>query len=298
MSETINTGTMIDGVRKELAEHTVARDDYETPAAIDLNTNFKSRLLTRIKRLLRNLLPIAFFLLFWEAAPYIGLVNEVFIPPFSGALKAIFNMFLSGEIFQHVSISLYRSFLGLALAIFVGFTFGALIGCNRSVKDFLGPLLSLFSLVSPMALFPFFIIVLGIGEESKVGIIFWSSVWPILLSTISGVSHVDLMLVKAAKTMGASTLQIFKKVVIPSAMPEILPGLRISTANSIIMLCAAEMLGAKKGLGHLIAYSQQVFQIPNMYAAIILIATLGWFLNYLLNIYEEKMLSWKKIVKD
>jgi NitT/TauT family transport system permease protein len=256
-----------------------------------------SRLMKKFRKLLRNLIPIALFLLFWEMAPRIGLVNPVFIPPFSKAVAAIFDMTVSFVIFKHISASLFRSFCGLLLSVLVGFPLGVTIGYSKKVQEFLGPLLTLFSLVSPMALFPVFIILLGIGEESKIGIIFWCAVWPILLNTISGVSHVDPMLVKAAKTMGSSGPQVFWKVVLPSAMPEILPGLRISAASSIVMLCAAEMLGAKTGLGHLISYSQQVFQIPNMYAAIILIAFFGWIMNYMLDLYEQKSLRWKKMIK-
>ncbi|HWQ43199.1 MAG TPA: ABC transporter permease [Desulfosporosinus sp.] len=235
------------------------------------------------------------FLTFWELAPRVGLVSPIFVPTFSQAVLAIVKMVKSGAIIGHVTISLYRAFAGLLLSLAVGIPLGVAIGSNKKAQDFLNPILSLFGQVSPMALFPVFIIVLGVGEESKVGIIFWSCVWPILLNTVSGVSHADYALIKAARVMGASPLQVLLKVIMPTALPEIFPGLRISTSMSLVMLCAAEMLGAKKGLGFLISYSQQIFQIADMYAAIILIAILGLLLNYAVTALENKVLAWKKI---
>ncbi len=258
----------------------------------------KTKFIWKLQRLIRNLIPIIIFLIFWELAPKIGLVSPVFIPPFSLAVLSIVKMVKTGAIIGHVTISLYRAFAGLFLSLIVAIPLGVAIGINKKAQDFLNPILSLFGQVSPMALFPVFIIVLGVGEESKIGIIFWSCVWPILLNTISGVSHADYALIKAARVMGASPLKVLLKVIMPAALPEIFPGLKISTAMAIVMLCAAEMLGAKKGLGFLISFSQQIFQIADMYAAIILIAILGLLLNYAVTAWENKVLAWKKINKE
>lgn len=226
--------------------------------------------------------PVVAFLLFWEAAPRVGLVDPIIIPPLSSDAQAIAAMVKSGAIFGHLAASLGRASLGFVLSLVVGIALGILIGWNERIRATLNPLLTLFAQTSPIALFPFFIVVFGVGEVSKVGIIFWGCVWPILLNTISGVSHVDPLLVKAARTMGATGGQMIRRVVFPAALPEIFPGIKISASYAILMLCAAEMLGAKAGLGYLVSYSQHVFQNANMYAAILLIAGLGVLVNWLL----------------
>ncbi|BAL84481.1 putative ABC transporter permease protein [Selenomonas ruminantium subsp. lactilytica TAM6421] len=226
--------------------------------------------------------PVLAFFLFWETAPRIGLVDPIIIPPLSADLQAIVTMVKSGVIFNHIAASLGRAGLGFVLSLLVGITLGILIGWNVRIKDTLNPLLTIIAQTSPIALFPFFIVVFGVGEVSKVGIIFWGCVWPILLNTISGVGHTDPLLVKAVRTMGATNWQIIRRVVFPASLPEIFPGIKISASYAILMLCAAEMLGAKAGLGYLVSYSQHVFQNANMYAAILLIAALGVIVNYLL----------------
>lgn len=233
-------------------------------------------------RVVCSAIPVIAFFLFWEFAPRFGLVDPIIIPPLSADLKAIAGMAKSGALFGHLIASLGRAGLGFALSLFVGVTLGILIGWNERIRDTLNPLLTLFAQTSPIALFPFFIVVFGVGEVSKVGIVFWGCVWPILLNTISGVGHVDPLLIKAARTMGASGWQMIRHVVFPASLPEIFPGIKISASYAILMLCAAEMLGAKAGLGYLVSYSQHVFQNANMYAAILLIAVLGVLVNYIL----------------
>ena len=252
-----------------------------------------TRLLENAGSIIRNLIPILIFLAFWEIAPRVGIVNPLFIPPLSDVNRELLSMIASGEIFTHVGVSLLRAMEGFSLSMAVGLTLGIAIGWNRKVREFLSPLLTLFGNVSPIALFPFFIIILGIGEVSKVGIVFWGCLWPILMNTISGVSNANKLLIKAARTMGASQMRVLFRVVIPDALPEIFPGIRLSASNSILMLCAAEMLGASAGLGYLISYSQQVFQLTKMYAAIILIALLGLLFTWILERIEKSLFIWK-----
>ncbi len=155
-------------------------------------------------------------------------------------------------------------------------------------------MLQLFRQTSAFALFPVFILFLGIGELSKVAIIFWASFWPVLLSTVSGVKQVDRLLVNSALSMGASRRFVFFKVVLPASLPSIFTGVRLAGAYSITALVAAEMIGAHSGLGFLTLNSQETFQIPTMYAGILLLAVLGLLLNYLLALLERRLLRWRR----
>ena len=117
--------------------------------------------------------------------------------------------------------------------------------------------------------------------------------WPILLNTVSGVKEVDPLLIKAARSMNASTWQILTKVVLPAAFPSIFLGIRLAATYSILVLIAAEMIGAKSGLGFLLFDSEQLFQIPTMFASIMTMALLGLGLNYGLQEIGSRINAWK-----
>lgn len=237
---------------------------------------------------------IIVFLVIWELLPRTGIVSSAFLSPPTEVLVAIKELITTGDLWVHVSSSLQRSLSGLILAVGTGILLGLLIGWFKKFESFIDPLLQLFRQVSAFALFPVFILFLGIGEMSKTAIIFWAAFWPILLNTVSGVKHVDKLLIDSARSMGASQSYIFRKVIIPSAAPGIFTGIRLGGAYCITALVAAEMIGAASGLGFYILNSQEIFQIPHMYAGIILLAFLGLGLNYILALIESRFTKWKK----
>jgi len=251
------------------------------------------RLRTFTWRLLRPVVVIALFLAVWETAPRIGLVDKVFLPPFSQVVRAWFTLLGNGQLWEHVSASLSRALAGFALAILVSIPLGAAIGWYRPVADFLNPILELFRNTAALALLPVFVLILGIGETSKVALVVYASAFPILLNTISGVRTVDPLLIKSARSLGLSPIRLFQKVVLPAAVPTIFTGLRMAAASSILVLIAAEMVGAKAGLGYLITASQLNFQIPNMYAGIVTIALVGVVFNGILVAIEGRLSGWR-----
>lgn len=244
--------------------------------------------------ILQRLLAIFLFLVLWEVLPRFGFVDPFFLPPLSHVFQAIAKMAQSGELFQHLAISLRRALTGFSLGFLVAVSLGLLIGWFGRVERFADPLLQAFRQTSALALFPVFILFFGIGEMSKAAIIFWGVQWPILLNTISGVKNVDPLLIKSARSMGASQLVIFRKVVLPAALPSIFTGARLGATSAILLLIAAEMVGAKAGLGFLIFDAQQKFQIPRMYAAILLMSVIGYLANYTLVRLEKKYTAWKE----
>jgi NitT/TauT family transport system permease protein len=244
-------------------------------------------------RLVRPVVVIALFLAVWELAPRIGLVDNVFLPPFSQVVDAWFTLLGNGQLWEHVSASLSRAIAGFALAILVSIPLGVAIGWYRPVADFLNPILELFRNTAALALLPVFILILGIGETSKVALVVYASSFPILLNTISGVRTVDPLLIKSARSLGLSPIRLFQKVILPAAVPTIFTGLRMAAASSILVLIAAEMVGAKAGLGYLITASQLNFQIPNMYAGIVTIALVGVVFNGILVAIEARLSGWR-----
>ncbi|MET3389519.1 NitT/TauT family transport system permease protein [Variovorax sp. 1140] len=237
---------------------------------------------------------IVLFLALWEALPRLGIVSDAYLSPPSAVLASIVQLLENGQLWKHVAASLQRSLWGLVLASVAGVVLGLLVGGFRRLAAIVDPVLQLFRQTSAFALFPVFILFLGIGELSKVAIIFWASFWPVLLSTVGGVKQVDRLLVNSALSMGASRRFVFFKVVLPASLPSIFTGVRLAGAYSVTALVAAEMIGAHSGLGFLTLNSQETFQIPTMYAGILLLATLGLLLNYLLALLERRLLRWRR----
>lgn len=236
---------------------------------------------------------IAALLAVWETFPRLNLVDATFLPPLSEVVKAWWALAVSGQLAQHVEASLVRSLSGFGLAIAVAVPLGLLIGWYRPVATLLSPLLELFRNTAALALLPVFVLILGLGETSKIAIILYGCAWPILLNTISGVRTVDPLLVKSARSLGLPPLRMFAKVILPAAVPTIFTGIRLAGAYSILILIAAELVGAKAGLGYLITYAQFNFDVPDMYAGILTISAIGLVINQLLVALERRFSTWR-----
>jgi NitT/TauT family transport system permease protein len=244
-------------------------------------------------RVAKPSIAIAVLLGIWELAPRLGLVDKVFLPPCSEVVSAFFALAANGQLQEHVTASLTRALTGFLVAVAIAVPLGIAIAWYRPVSDFLNPILELFRNTAALALLPVFVLILGIGEESKIALVIYACTFPILLNTISGVRSVEPLLVKSAVSLGFSPIRLFQKVVLPAAVPTIFTGIRMSAASSILVLIAAEMVGAKAGLGYLITASQLNFQIPNMYAGIVAISLLGLTINGVLVLIERRLSHWR-----
>ena len=241
---------------------------------------------------------VAGFLLLWEIVPRAHWVEPAFLPPFSEVMRTGWRLLANGQLAQHAAASLSRSLVGFALAIAYAIPLGLLIGWNRRLAVVVNPFLEMLRNTAALALLPVFILLLGIGEASKIAIVVYSCSFPILLNTVSGVRGADPLLIKCARTMGLSQFQLFYKVILPSAVPTIFVGIRLAGAYSLVVLVAAEMIGAKAGLGYLIIYSQYNFQIPEMYVGIITIMLLGVTINQALWAIERRLTRWNPATRE
>ncbi len=237
---------------------------------------------------------ILFFLL-WEVLPRVGVLDAQFIPPFSAVLQAIVKLLANGELFIHMAASLQRTLLGLLLALVLAIPAGFVLGgVFPTLFRHVRPLLRLLGQINAFSLFPIFILFFGIGEIAKVSIIFWSTIWPVLFTTIAGVQQIDPLYIKSARSVGAGRLTIFTRVLLPGAAPVIFTGIRTGASHAFLMLIAAEMIGASAGLGWLVQNSSMNFVIPRLFAATIIIALLGMAINYFIYWLEENLLEWKQ----
>ncbi|MCP3382046.1 ABC transporter permease [Bradyrhizobium sp. CCGUVB4N] len=241
----------------------------------------------------QRFLLVVLFLAIWEVVPRLGLVDVTFLPPFSEVIAAGWQLAQSGELYDDVAASLFRALGGFGIAVALVVPLGLVTGWYARLGDVLNQIIEIARNTAPLALLPVFILLLGIGELSKVTMVIYSCAWPLLLNTIAAVRQVDPLLVKSARTMGATPSQLFRKVILPASLPTIFVGIRLASASAMLVLVASEMVGAKSGLGYLIINSQYSFLIPQMYFGILAITVIGLSLNAILEALERRLMRWK-----
>jgi sulfonate transport system permease protein len=235
---------------------------------------------------------LAGFLALWQLASESGWVNAAVLPPLDAIVAALWKGVVGGTLLGDVAISLQRSGTAFVAAVLVAIPLGLFMGQVRAVERALDPILQLFRQTSALAVYPIFILLLGLGEASKVFVIFWATLFPLLLNTISGVKEVDARLIEMARVYGASRLTVFRRVVLPGAVPSIFVGLRLSATTALLLLIASEMIGANKGIGFQVMNAQYNFQIPLMFAAIVILAAMGLSSNYALVLLQRRLCRW------
>jgi ABC-type nitrate/sulfonate/bicarbonate transport system permease component len=251
-----------------------------------------SAALTRAWNVATNLALPGLVVLGWELAGRAGIVREQFLPVPTSVLRVWWEMLLSGQLLRHTAASLERAAVGLLVATVLGIGLGIAMGAWATFHRLLGPLVELCRPIPPIALIPVAIFWLGIGNESKIFLIFIASFFPVLLNTLNGVLGVDPTLVNVYRSMGATRVQTLWHVMLPSAAPQILTGFRLSAGLALIVLVAAEMVAAVDGLGYLILYAERTWQLEMMFAGIITISLIGFGLNQLLLVIGYRLLHW------
>ncbi|MER9067826.1 ABC transporter permease [Mesorhizobium sp. M0902] len=236
------------------------------------------------------------FLAIWQVSSSAGWVNAAVLPPIDMIVAALWKGLAGGTLLGDIAISLQRAGLAFAAAVLVAIPLGLFMGQVRTVETALDPILQVFRQTSALALYPVFILLLGLGEASKVFVIFWATLFPLLLNTIGGVKQVDPKLLEMARVYGARQLTVFRRVVLPGAVPSIFVGLRLSATTALLLLIASEMIGANKGIGFQVMNAQYNFQIPLMFAAIVILAGLGLIANQALVSLQRRLCRWSNAV--
>lgn len=240
------------------------------------------------KRLISPLL----FILIWEFISRTHIVHPFFLPAPSTILIAGFQLIASGELLKHAMISLSRALSGYCLAIAIGILLGIIVGWSRFAEDLFDPLIELTRPIATLALVPLFILWFGVGNTSKIVIVFKACLFPILLNTISGVKGVKKRMIQAARSLGASDHQLLSKVIVPASLPMILTGIRISAAMCMLAIVGVEMLAAHTGLGFFVVDMQRVFATDKMFVGIVALTLLGFSLDRIVRIVQRRILKW------
>jgi len=217
--------------------------------------------------------------------------NPFLIPPPLVVLQTAIPMVKSGEIFRHVAISMARVGVGFFTGCAAAIVLGVVLGRVKLVNELLDPVIELLRYLSPTAMIPIAVIWFGIGETSKYFLIFWGTFFIVLINTTAGVMRAPIIRQRAAACLGASPLQIFLLVVIPSAAPYIVTGMRIAMASSFMSIIPAEILAADSGIGFLLQNSSILLQTNRIFVALLTICVLGFAFDRLFRIAVDRMLS-------
>jgi ABC-type nitrate/sulfonate/bicarbonate transport system permease component len=243
---------------------------------------------------LTRYLPLALLALAWELAARLELVSSQALPPLSSVAVAWVDLLQSGELITNGLASLWRAAAGLALSIAIGATLGILMAWWRPVNLLLGPLVELFYPLPKSALIPVTVLWLGFGDGSKILLIFLACMIPITIGAFNGARGTDRALVWSARSMGASRVRMLWDVVVPSAMPELLNGIRTALALSFILLVSSELIVAQRGLGYLIGFLGANGSYEAMFAVVLTVAFLGFAADRAYQLLTRRVLQWRE----
>ena len=235
---------------------------------------------------------IGLLLVLWEIAAVNAIFPPMSFPRISAILVTWWQLVISGELPSEVLPSLWRMFAGYFIGVALGVGLGLLMGYVRFFYNLLEPITEVLRPIPSPAYLPIMILFLGIDDEMKIFMIAFATVFPVLLNTYSGVRSLDPIQLQTARTFGVSGRKLLMQIVLPASSPYIFAGMRISLAVALIVMVISEMVAASSGIGYFILSAQRGFKIRDMFAGVLTLAMLGYILNRLFLLIENRMLAW------
>ena len=245
-------------------------------------------------KLIVRYLPLVIIAVVWEASSRLGLVSSMSLPPLSDVIKAGIGMIRDGELVTNGLTSLWRAAAGLGLAVVVGAVLGLAMAWWKPVNVLLSPIVEIFYPLPKSALIPVTVIWLGFGDSSKILLIFLGCMLPVTLGAFNGARASEQHLLWSARSMGVSRLRLVWDVALPSALPELLNGIRTALALSFILLVSSELIVAQKGFGYLIGYLGANGSYDAMYAVVLTVAFLGFAADRAYQMFAHRVLIWRQ----
>ncbi|WP_017350039.1 taurine ABC transporter permease TauC [Pantoea sp. A4] len=249
------------------------------------------------RQLSLSFLSLVLLVLVWWAITALGLVAPIFLPPPQQVLAKLYMVaspqgFMDATLWQHLSASLFRMVIALLAAALIGVPVGIAMGLSPTIRGLLDPLIELYRPVPPLAYLPLMVIWFGIGETSKILLIYLAIFAPVTLSTLAGVKNAQQVRIRAARALGASRWQVLRFVILPGALPEILTGLRIGLGVGWSTLVAAELIGATRGLGFMVQSAGEFLATDVVLAGILVIAVIAITLELGLRALQRRLTPW------
>jgi sulfonate transport system permease protein len=228
----------------------------------------------------------------WELCSDLGVAKSTLLPSPSIIFGTFIDILLSGELLQHLSISIWRVLQGYVIGALSGILTGVLCGLFKKVETALSLVLGFLRPIPVIAWVPVFILWMGIDEASKITVIAIGSFWPVLVNVIDGIRHVDKKYLEVARILEKNKWQILTRVILPSALPHIFTGLRVGIGIAWMCVVGAELIAASSGIGYLIMYARELLQSDVMYVGVFSIGLTGFLIDKLLRMAERKLLKW------
>jgi ABC-type nitrate/sulfonate/bicarbonate transport system permease component len=235
---------------------------------------------------------IVALLVLWEIAAASGVMPAMSFPRMSAILATWWDLIVSGELLGELVPSLWRMFAGYFVGVALGVLVGLLMGYVRFFYTLLEPITEVLRPIPSPAYLPIVILFLGIDDEMKIFMIAFASFFPVLLNTYSGVRSVDPVQLQTARTFGVSGWKLLWQIVLPASSPYIFTGMRVSLAVALIVMVISEMVAASSGIGYFILSAQRGFKIREMFAGVLTLAALGYILNRVFLMIENRVLAW------
>lgn len=217
--------------------------------------------------------------------------SDEFLPGPLTTVESVGELIASGTLQQDVLVSLARVARGWLLGLAFAIPVGLVVGNFLRVGWFIEPLVNFFRFVPAIGFISLFLMWFGVGEASKTALIFYATIFPVMINTITGVRSVDESLVEAAETLGSSKVKVFFTVIVPSAIPNIFTGIRLGLSAAIICIVAAEMLAASEGIGYLIYTARLYYKTCWIFVGIFVLGTLGFCADKLLMVFGRRVLG-------
>jgi len=240
--------------------------------------------------------PFAILVLVWALLRQTGLINPGLLPSPLAVLARFWNGLLDGDLGINILMSLERVLAGLLIGTAAAVPVGFLIGWYRPVRRLIDPLINFFRALPPIALIPLVIVYLGIGEIAKIAILFYASFFAAVIVMYEGMAAISPIYVRVARTLGASDLEIFWRVMVPLTMPHMLVALRVALGVCWATLVAAELVAAQQGLGAMIQNASSFFDLNTIYLGIICIGVLALLMDTILRKLSARLVSWQEKV--
>jgi sulfonate transport system permease protein len=229
----------------------------------------------------------------WQGLFYLGFLNPVLLPPPSQVALTFWDLLKSGDLLRHIGISILRVLEGFAIAALLGLLLGVGIGLSRTLDRWTDLIIQVVKPIPPIAWIPLAILWFGIGEQSKVYIIFLGAFFPIIINTIDGIRQTDGKFVELARILAVPRFKFVRQVVLPGALPAIMTGLRVGLMVAWMCVVAAELIAASSGIGYLIMDARQLSQSDVVLVGMISIGVVGKLMDSLIKILEKRLITWK-----
>jgi sulfonate transport system permease protein len=252
-----------------------------------------NRDLGKLKVILKGFILPIFMLTIWELTGALGLISATLLPRPSVIFTTFIDLILTGNLLQHFQISLLRALGGFLLGGTLGLLVGVAVGLKKNVEQTVDPTIQMFRTIPTLAVIPLFILWFGFGEVSKILLIAKGAFFPLYVNTFLGIRSVDSKLFEVGKVLEFNRWKQITHLILPSALPNILLGLRLSLGVSWLALVAAELMGSSEGVGYLIMDARQFSQTAIVFVGIIIFAVFGKLSDSLVKVFEKRLLKWQ-----